>query len=317
MGSEDPQIAVAIVSWNTRDFLERCLRSLRPDLESGLIEVWVVDNDSHDGSADMVREGFPWAKLIESGANLGFGRAVNLAAAHTNTPWLVPANADIEMHPGTLRTLLEAGERHPRTGIVAPRMLRPEGDTEHSVHPFPSAATFALAALTPQLFGRALADRLCLYGSWDPEREREVPWAVGAFLLVRREAWNAVGGFPDGQWMYAEDLDLGWSVAERGWTTRYVPSARITHVGGASAHQAFGTKAIERWMDATYAWVARRRGRPRAAALGAAAITAGAVRFAVLSVACLFDQDRFLRRRDRTKGWITMHMRGLRATLGC
>src|ERR1044071_9247977 len=97
-----PQVTIAIVSWNTRDLLERCLNSLAADAERGLADVWVVDNASEDGSADLVAERFGWVKLIASKENLGFGRAINLVAEQTRSEWVATANADIALRPGAL-----------------------------------------------------------------------------------------------------------------------------------------------------------------------------------------------------------------------
>src|SRR4051795_3280454 len=90
-----PVVAVAVVSWNTRELLAGCLRSLQQDVERGLAEVHVIDNASSDDSAGMVREEFPWVRLTESTDNLGFGRAVNVVAEATDTPWLAISNADV------------------------------------------------------------------------------------------------------------------------------------------------------------------------------------------------------------------------------
>src|SRR5207247_5656627 len=90
-----PQIAVAVVSWNTRELLRACLESLREDSRDGLAEVWVVDNASADGSAAMVRGSFPWVRVLASSENLGFGAAVNMVAEPTSTPWLAPSNAAV------------------------------------------------------------------------------------------------------------------------------------------------------------------------------------------------------------------------------
>jgi N-acetylglucosaminyl-diphospho-decaprenol L-rhamnosyltransferase len=259
----EPQVAVAVVSWNTRDLLRDCLRSLAGE---PLAEVWVVDNASEDGSAEMVRSEFPGVRLLALDSNAGFGPAVNLVAARTSTPFVAPANADIELRPGALGDLLDAAVRSPGTGILAPRLELPSGETQHSVYAFPTVP-FTLA------FNLGLAnrigDRLCLEGHWDPERERDVDWALGAFLLVRREAWNAIGGFDDQQWMYAEDLDLGWRVARAGYTTHYVPSAHVLHHASAATTQAWGDERTLRWLRSTYAWMLRRRGplRTRTAAL--------------------------------------------------
>jgi len=250
----EPLVAVAVVSWNTRDLLRDCLRSLAGE---SLAEVWVVDNASQDGSAAMVAQEFPSVRLVASERNLGFGPAVNLVAAQTAAPWIAPANADVELRPSALRALLDAGERHPRAGVLAPRLELPSGETQHSVYAFP---TIPFTARFNLGFHRRVGDRLCLEGFWDPSRERDVDWAIGAFLLVRRAAWDAAGGFDQGQWMYAEDLDLGWRAARAGWSTRYVPSARVLHHASAATTQAWGDERTLRWLRSTYAWMLRRRG---------------------------------------------------------
>jgi N-acetylglucosaminyl-diphospho-decaprenol L-rhamnosyltransferase len=257
------QIAVAVVSWNTRDLLRDCLASLVGD---PLAEVWVVDNASADGSADMVRAEFPSVQLLALEENVGFGPAVNLVAQRTRTAFVAPANADVAVRPGALRALLDAAARSPRAGILAPRLELPSGETQHSVYAFPTIP-FTLAFNLG--LAKQLGDRLCLEGYWNAEIERDVDWALGAFLVVRREAWDAAGGFDAQQWMYAEDLDLGWRVARAGYTTHYVPAARVLHHASAATTQAWGDERTLRWLRSTYSWLLRRRGlsRTRATAL--------------------------------------------------
>jgi GT2 family glycosyltransferase len=108
-----PEVAVAIVSWNTRDLLRRCLESLATEVDSGRCEVWVVDNASSDGSAAMVRDEFPWVRLEASDENLGFGPAINLVARRTDTPWIGVANADIALQPGAIDALDSCSTRAP------------------------------------------------------------------------------------------------------------------------------------------------------------------------------------------------------------
>ena len=284
------EIAVAVVSWNTRDLLERCLRSLEPDVDSGLADVWVVDNGSTDGSPELVRERFGWATLEEPGENLGYGRAVNLVGERTTTPWLAASNADVELEPGALRRMLAtAGDSG--AGAVAPQLILPDGSTQHSVYGF--ASIFFLVAFNAGLYRvvPGLGDRLLIEGRWDSSRAREVPWAMGAFLLLRREAFEQVGRFDPGQWMYAEDVDLGWRLRRGGWKTVYEPAARVHHASGAAARQAFGERPYERWMEASYDWIERRLGRRRR-------ITAAALNLAGA-----------LARRDRA--WARVHRRQL------
>lgn len=253
-------MTIAVVSWNTRALLGDCLASLQDDVSDGLAEVWVVDNASSDGSAELVSERFPWATLVASSENLGFGAAVNMVAARTVSDWVVPANADVRVERGALKTLVAEGERHPEAAVLAPRLILPDGSTQQSVYPFPTIP-FTLAYASGAI---GVSDRLarhwCIDQGFDPASDREVPWAVGAFLLVRRSAWQMVDGFDQAQWMYAEDLDLGWRLRRAGWSARYVPGARVFHHESAATRKAWGDRRHLRWHASTYAWLARRRG---------------------------------------------------------
>jgi len=277
------RVAIAVVSWNTAELLDRCLASLRPEHDAGRAEVWVVDNASTDGSAALVTERHPWVRLEAAAENLGFGPAVNRVAERTATPLIAAANADVALAPGALAALLEAAQRHPRAGALAPRLIAPDGTTQHSVHPFPTVRTGLLTSSGLAQRG-AIARRLPMEGHWDPERARDVDWAHGAFLLVRRPAWAAVGGFDPEQWLYAEDLDLCWRLRRAGWTTRYVPQARVAHaVSAATAGRWDGRERAERTQRSAYAWMLARRGLPAVRATALAHLAGPALRAAVLS----------------------------------
>ena len=232
--------------------LDACLRSMRNDVEQRTAEVWVVENGSTDGSAELVLCEHPWAHLLELGENVGYGTAVNDVARRTRTPWIAASNADVELHPGALRVLLDAAERAPEAAAIGPRLILPDGRTQPSVQPFPGPSAALRAALG--------VDRLRRGGTWDPEHAAYVDWVTGAFLLVRREAWENVSGFDEAQWMYAEDLDLCWRIARAGWRIRYEPDAHVRHQLSAAAVQAFGPDLDDRWRAATWGWMARRRG---------------------------------------------------------
>jgi N-acetylglucosaminyl-diphospho-decaprenol L-rhamnosyltransferase len=299
-------IAVAVVSWNTRDLLDRCLRSLAPEAARGVAEVWVVDNASSDASAEMVRERFDWVKLVASAENLGFGRAVNLVAERTSSEWVAAANADIAVRPGALDALLAAGTRDPGAGAIAPRLVLPGGSTQHSVFAFPTIPYLTLLATGAYRLSPALADRFAVPGRWDSGRARRVPWAVGAFLLVRRSAWDAIGGFDDRQWMYAEDLDLGWRLRDAGWACRYEPRAVLDHEESAATTQHFGPELAPHWQRATYGAIARRRGAARTWA-------AALLNFAGAMLRAAFSPPRTAESRRHWARWALVHLRALRS----
>ncbi|HKP92108.1 MAG TPA: glycosyltransferase family 2 protein [Thermoleophilaceae bacterium] len=310
--AQTPRVAVAVVSWNTRDLLDRCLRSLEPEARRGAAEVWVVDNASTDGSPDLVRDRFDWVRLVASDENLGFGRAVNLVARQTASEWVAPANADVALHPGALDAMLAAGERDRGAGAIAPRLVLPDGSTQHSVYAFPSIPFALVLHSGAARLSRRLGDRMQLIGYWDTERNRRVPWAIAAFLLVRRTAWDEIGGFDERQWMYAEDLDLGWRLRRAGWATRYVPEAAVDHESSASTTQAWGVELAPVWQRSTYGFMARRLGMPRTLAFAAIYVAGTGIRWllgapgALLRGGAARDEHRALRR------WVMVHVRVLR-----
>ena len=273
-----PEVVVAVVSWNTRELLAGALEALHGDVRAGRAQVWVIDNASSDGSAEMVRERFDWVHLIAAATNPGFGAAVNAVAARTRSlgaPWLAVANADTAVAPGALAALLEAGRADPRAGALAPALRLPDGSLQHSVHPFPSLRVALVLALGLVRLRPRLGDVLTLDGRWDRELGRRVDWAHGAFLLLRRDAFDAVGGFDARQFLYAEDLDLAWRLRRAGWPSRYVPEAVVDHVHAAAISQLYGETRDARALQSAYAWLRRRRG-PLAPLAWAAVNIAGA-----------------------------------------
>jgi GT2 family glycosyltransferase len=304
-----PPVAVAVVSWNTRELLRRCLLSLEPEVDAGRAEAWVVDNGSTDGSVELVRDEFPRARLLVPGENLGFGPAVNRVAERTASAWIAPANADIELTPGALEALLEAGAADPGAGAVAPKLLLPDGSVQPSIQPFPELWSTLLKHLRLYHLSRRLGERLCLEGYWEPDRPQRVDWATGAFMIVRREAYEQIGGFDDDQWMYAEDLDLCWRLKRAGWSTRFEPAATVHHALSVAAEQAFGDSEARaaKWTAATYSWLARRRGVVVAWAMACLNLAAAAFEAVVL------ERLRPDAGHARARAGLRLHRLGLRS----
>jgi GT2 family glycosyltransferase len=305
-------VTVAVVSSGTRDLLDACLASLEGDVASGLAEVWVVDNASSDGSAAMVSQRFPWVRLLALERNLGYGRAVNLVAERSRGEWIVAANADVAVAPGALGELLAAGRSDPGAGAASPLLRLPDGTPQHSAYPFPTVPFTLAFNLGAHRLSSRLGERLCLEGCWSPHVARPVPWAIAAFLAVRRTAFEQIGGFDPGQWLFAEDLDLGWRLHRAGWRTLHVPAAEVRHEGGAATVAAFGAARTARWQDATYAWMLVRRGGPRArlvAAINVAGALARCALFAALAPLC---RERWRAAREANRQWSRLHARGLR-----
>lgn len=304
------QVTVAVVSWNTRELLVRCLASLEGEVAAGRAEVWVVDNGSGDGSAGAARRHAPWATVLEPGSNLGFGRAVNLVAGRTRTPWLACANADVALEAGALQAMLAAAT-DPGVGCVAPRLILPDGSTEYSLHSLPTIPFTLAFNLGLHRASRRLADRMLVPGRYAVDRPRAAPWAIGALLLLRRTAFEQVGGFDEQQWVYAEDLDLCWRLRRGGWDIRYEPGARVRHVSGAATGMAFGEAKAAHFMRATYRTLLRRRGPARARCTALINLAGSGVRVAWMSPLAMVSR-RWRAPLDENRRWFAAHLEGLR-----
>lgn len=193
--------------------------------------VTLADNGSTDGIPAQAAATHPEVGLLELPANLGYGRAANAGAVEGDEPWLLVANPDVTFDAGSLDVLLAATERHPRGGSFGPAIRTLEGDLYPSARAFPSLV---------RGIGHALL------GWWWPgnpftrayRNERGTPvegptgWLSGSCLLLRRAAFDAVGGFDPTYFMYFEDLDLCKRLALAGWENIHVPAALVTHSGG-------------------------------------------------------------------------------------
>ena len=300
---------VVVVSWNTRDKLERCLDSLECSAASGVATVTVVDNGSADGSPEAVSSRYPWVRLLRAPTNLGFGPAVNLGAAGGSAPWVVAANADIEIVEWPLERVLGVVDRE--TAVVAPQIRRTTGVLERSVYRFPSIwATLAGNLGVHRIDHRV--ERWLTSGAWRPNREGRVDWAVGACLLIRRPAFEAVRGFSSEQWMYAEDLDLCYRLAGCGQATMYTPEIVVLHDHGASTEQAFGaaegTAAI---TGAYYDWLAARRGRVVKWTVGIITLAGAVGRLIPAVVSALRTRSLGTVRTNTLAEWIRVNWQGL------
>jgi GT2 family glycosyltransferase len=233
-----PDLSVCIVNWNTRADLEQAVASIFADTAGLALEMVVVDNCSADGSAAMIRERFPSVILIESGGNLGFARGYNLAAGRAAGRHLLMLNPDTVVQPGALRELVGFLDSHPDAGAAGPRLVNPDGSLQYSCRHFPRPMA-ALFRNTP--LGRLLpANRFTreyMMTDWDHHAVREVDWLSGAALCIRRLAWEQVGGFDDGFFMYAEDIDWCLRAHQAGWRVCYVPQAVVMHRIGRSSDQ--------------------------------------------------------------------------------
>lgn len=262
---------IVIVSYRGEALLRRCLASLRAHA-GGPAAVTVVDNASGDGTAEMVAAEFPEVRLLRQSRNLGFARAQNLGVAAGSGAAVLVLNPDTEIDAGTLAPLLERLADDPRIGCVGPALVREDGSFDHAARrSFPTPLS-ALGHFTG--IGRR-TDRGPLAAYRAPEVESGPVDAVnGAFMMLRRSAFERVGGFDEGYWMYMEDLDLCKRLADAGWITYYEPRSLAIHTKAGTTEGRRGPRlniAFHRGMGRFY----RRHQAPANGTLTNLAVYAG------------------------------------------
>jgi hypothetical protein len=222
-------LGVVIVSYRCRDLLEACLESLRENAPGRAMQLYVVDNDSRDGTVELVRERFPEVDLTAAGRNLGFAAATNVGIRRGREPYVLALNPDTRMRPGVLDVLLRLMDERPEVGICGCRLELEDGTFDHAARRSFPTPLGALAHFAGVGRSERAPRQLAQYRA--PEVEAGPVDAVnGAFMLIRRSALDQVGLFDEGYWMYMEDLDLCYRFAQAGWTTWYEPSVTVTHV---------------------------------------------------------------------------------------
>jgi N-acetylglucosaminyl-diphospho-decaprenol L-rhamnosyltransferase len=226
-------VAAVIVSYNVRDLLLRCVRSLRED---GLGRIVVVDNASADGTAPVLAAE-PDIDLVALERNVGFAGGANRGVARTDTPYVALVNPDAVVEPGCTATLVGALERDPELAVVGPRITTPDGRTYPSARTFPDLVVAAGHAFLYLVWPGNPFSRRYRMADWDHATAREVDWVATTHVVVRRTAWDEVGGFDDGYFMYMEDVDLCWRLRRAGWKVGYEPAATVVHDIGGSTDQ--------------------------------------------------------------------------------
>jgi len=233
-----PDLSVCIVNWNTRQDLEKALRSVFESDPELRVEVIVLDNASRDGSVEMVRRSFPRVTLIESRGNVGFARGYNRAAAAASGRHLLILNPDTIVRRGALGCLVSFMNSHPEAAAAGPCLLNGDGSLQFSCRRFPRAMVGVLRnTIIGRLAPRNRFTRDYLMQDWDHRSIRHVDWLSGAAICIRREAWDQLGGFDEGYYMYSEDMDWCLRAEQAGWKVYYVPDAVIVHRIGRSSDQ--------------------------------------------------------------------------------
>jgi GT2 family glycosyltransferase len=211
--------------------------------------------------------------------------------------------------------MIEVGEHDQRVAVVGPHVRLANGETQSSAFEFPAlhmllAANLGIHRVAPRLRGR-----LAHAEGWNSNRQSEVDWVLGAFMLIRREAFEEIGGFDREQWLYAEDLDLCWRLHQAGWTTVYTPSASVQHFGGAATSQAFGeASGSPQLLRAYYGWLRRRRGRLVMWAAALITVSGAIARLVLYSILSAFGSRDAADGKRRVRTWLRRNVAAARAS---
>ena len=225
------RLAVIVVSTNEATWLKPCLQTVFAHAGTADLDVIVADNESTDGTAELIRREFPSARVVRC-ANRGFGHANNRGYMATDAPYILFLNPDTEVLEGTFGDLAAEMTRRPEVGVIGVKQLTPDGQLHPTIRRFPSVS---------RTLADTLGERLSSHLSWEGERELDMSayerethcdWVSGSFMLARREALDSAGIFDERFFIYAEEVDLCMRIKRAGWRVVHLPVMTIVHHAG-------------------------------------------------------------------------------------
>ncbi len=260
MNKPGPQISIAIVNWNTREHLVKCLRAL-PAGSAGLtLEIIVVDNGSSDGSAAVMRKQFPEIRLLANRENRGFAAGVNQALNRAQAPFWMLLNPDTEIQPQALQIMLADLEAHPEAWAVGPKILNGDGSLLPSGRKFPTMFRTWMEGLLPRGIKASDWWKRAVFGRLDFEVPVEVNEVSGACFLARKKVFEKIGFLDERFFLYYEEIDWFLRLAAAGGKVRYQPRARIIHHWGAGANKTQGESILLYYRSQFKFWRKHHRG---------------------------------------------------------
>lgn len=245
MATQRIDVSIVILNYNTCEHLRACLQALLDEgsttLSNGALqaEVFVVDNASSDGSADMVAAEFPWVRLIRSPRNGGFAHGNNQALKLARGSAVLLLNPDALVPDGAIVRFVELLDSHPEAGIIGPKLVKEDGSMHLACRrsfPTPEIAFYRVSGLS-RLFPNSPHFGRYNLTFVDEDVSIEVDAVCGACMLVRRDVLDTTGLLDERFFMYGEDIDWCLRAHKAGWTVRYEPSVVVTHLHGAASRK--------------------------------------------------------------------------------
>lgn len=244
-------LAVVIVSWNVREQLSDCLRSIfnLPISEQPALVI-VVDNCSTDDTKQLVKDSYPQVKLIANESNRGFATACNQGIREAGKTDVLLLNPDTQVNAGEILELQNAVQRHPQGAIFGPMLMNPNGSRQLSIRRLPTFGAL-MANFLKLHYWRPKSKVLRYYYAQDldPLEEQKVEQVMGAAFLVRRNAFEQIGLFDERFFIWFEEVDFCARVRSANLEVWYIPSAKIIHYGAESFKRAPSIKKQKWWLQ--------------------------------------------------------------------
>lgn len=260
-------VAVIVVSWNVRRYLVECLRSVFVELQHARLRgaVWVIDNASTDGTAELVADLFTNVTVVANSENIGFAAANNqgMRLALTREPrYFLLLNPDTLVRPGGIGNMVRWMNDNPQVGMAGARLVYQNGQLQHSAFEFPGLRQllFEFWPLPARLYDTRLNGRYPARRYQSTYRPFKIDHPLGAAMLVRRDVAEVTRGFDEAYHMYCEEIDWAWRIQKAGWSIYSVPSAEIVHYGGESTKQIPARAVVDLWTSRARLY--RRYARP-------------------------------------------------------
>lgn len=263
------KLSIILLNYKSQGHLRQGLRALRQQPTSFDLEIIVVDNGSRDRSAEVVAQEHPQATYIALPKNIGYSAGNNIGIKRSTGDLIMILNPDVAVFQGAVEKLVAYLEQHPRVGMVAPKLINPDGSIQLSGALFPS---FFIPLWRRSAIGRYPGPRQQLekyfIQGWDRTTSRPIGWALGACLLFRRSAFDDVGYLDERYFMYYDDVDYCRRFWEHGWEVHYVAEAEMVHYlsrtsavnPGLSGVLSYATRMhIKSWLEYTKKY----RGQPK------------------------------------------------------
>jgi len=242
------EISISIVNYCQKDLLDRCLAQINSLALPATWQTVVVDNNSSDGSAEMVAGKYPWVELISLKKNVGFAGGHNTAYAQTDSPIFIVLNPDVIVLSGSIETLVQALEKHPKAAIIGPCLLNPDRSIQFSARRFYTWRTVICRRIP--IPGRTKVNHHHLMKDCNLNQLQSVDWILGAAMGLRRSAFKRERLFDTRYKLYFEDVDLCYFIKKEGWNVLYCPQSKMIHDHQrASAKQFFSTALTSHFIS--------------------------------------------------------------------